>query len=67
MPARPTADVKTIVYLKDTAHLTWRQIQVQTKVPTRTAWKANYLRVQKKKEDILMYWKKNLKLFLSVM
>jgi hypothetical protein len=37
MPARPTADVKTIVYLKDTAHLTWRQIQVQTKVPTRTA------------------------------
>ena len=26
-----------------------------------TAWKVNYLRVQKKEEDILMYWKNNLK------
>src|SRR5271165_6743518 len=37
MPSHPPATVETVVYLKDTAHLTWRQIASKTKVASSTA------------------------------
>ena len=36
MPSHPFATIEIVVYLKDTAHLTWRQIASKTKVASST-------------------------------
>ena len=37
MPSHPSATVETVVYLKDTAHLIWRQFASKTEVASSTA------------------------------